>query len=77
MTVCGAVCVSSVQGSWRTQNNAYDPGNLAHEFYNSNQAANGRDSFGNGNKFITPVIVNGNVYVGTQNGVAVFGLLGH
>ncbi len=56
---------------------AYDPANLAHEFYNSNQASNGRDSFGNGNKFITPVIVNGKVYVGTQNGVAVFGLLSH
>ena len=56
---------------------AYDPSDLAHEFYNSAQAANGRDSFGNGNKFITPVIVNGKVYVGTQNGVAVFGLLGH
>lgn len=54
---------------------AYDPTNLAHEFYNSGQAANGRDSFGNGNKFITPMIVNGKVYVGTQNGVAVFGLL--
>jgi hypothetical protein len=56
---------------------AYDPANLAHEFYNSNQAANARDTFGNGNKFITPMIVNGKVYVGTQNGVAVFGLLGH
>jgi hypothetical protein len=56
---------------------AYDPTNLAHEFYNSNQAANGRDGFGNGNKFITPMIVNGKVYVGTQNGVAVFGLLPH
>lgn len=54
---------------------AYDPANLAHEFYNSNQAANGRDSFGNGNKFITPMIVNGKVYVGTQTGVAIFGLL--
>ncbi|MCU1222425.1 MAG: Pyrrolo-quinoline quinone repeat-containing protein [Edaphobacter sp.] len=54
---------------------AYDPANLAHEFYNSNQAANARDSFGNGNKFITPMIVNGKVYVGTQTGVAVFGLL--
>jgi outer membrane protein assembly factor BamB len=54
---------------------AYDPANLAHELYNSGQAANGRDSFGNGNKFIAPVIVNGKVYVGTQNGVAVFGLL--
>jgi hypothetical protein len=56
---------------------AYDPGNLAHELYNSNQAANGRDNFGNGNKFITPMIVNGKVYVGTQTGVAVFGLLSH
>jgi hypothetical protein len=56
---------------------AYDPANLAHEFYNSNQAANGRDNFWNGNKFITPMIVNGKVYLGTQNGVAVFGLLPH
>jgi hypothetical protein len=56
---------------------AYDPANLAHELYNSTQAANGRDSFGNGNKFITPLVVNGKVYVGTQNGVAVFGLLSH
>jgi hypothetical protein len=54
---------------------AYDPANLANEFYNSNQAAAGRDTFGNGNKFITPLVVNGKVYVGTTNGVAVFGLL--
>jgi hypothetical protein len=54
---------------------AYDATNLAHELYNSRQAANGRDGFGNGNKFITPMIVNGKVYVGTPNGVAVFGLL--
>jgi hypothetical protein len=53
---------------------AYDAANLAHELYNSGQAANGRDSFGNGNKFITPLIVNGKVYVGTPTGVAVFGL---
>jgi hypothetical protein len=56
---------------------AYDPANLAHELYNSTQAPNGRDNFGNGNKFITPLVVNGKVYVGTQNGVAVFGLLSH
>ena len=54
---------------------AYDATNLATELYNSNQAANGRDQFGNGNKFITPLIVNGKVFVGTSNGVAVFGLL--
>ena len=54
---------------------AYDATNLAKELYNSNQAGSGRDSFGNGNKFITPLIVNGKVYVGTPNGIAVFGLL--
>jgi hypothetical protein len=54
---------------------AYDPTNLANEFYNSNQAGGGRDAFGNGNKFITPLVVNGKVYVGTTTGVAVFGLL--
>jgi hypothetical protein len=45
------------------------------EIYNTNQAANGRDHFGKGNKFITPMIANGKVYVGTTNGVGVFGLL--
>ncbi len=53
---------------------AYDARTLQ-EIYNSNQAANGRDQFGNGNKFITPTIANGKVYVGTTNGVGVFGLL--
>lgn len=52
---------------------AFDASNLATELYNSNQAAGGRDHFGNGNKFITPTIANGKVYVGTPNGVAVFG----
>ncbi len=52
---------------------AYDATNLAVEFYNSNQAGT-RDNFGPGNKFITPIIVNGKVYVGTTHGVAVFGL---
>jgi len=45
------------------------------ELYNSNQAADGRDHFGAGNKFITPMIANGKVYVGTTTGVGVFGLL--
>ncbi len=45
------------------------------ELYNTNQAANGRDHFGAGNKFITPMIANGKVFVGTTNGVGVFGLL--
>jgi hypothetical protein len=54
---------------------AYDAANLAHELYNSSQAPNGRDQFGAGNKFITPMVADGKVFVGTQSGVAVFGLL--
>jgi len=53
---------------------AYDATSLQ-ELYNSNQAASSRDHFGNGNKFITPMIVNGKVFVGTPSGVAEFGLL--
>jgi hypothetical protein len=66
---------------WAVQNgtpavlHAYDANDISHELYNSNQAAASRDQFGAGNKFITPTIVNGKVYAGTTNGVAVFGLL--
>ena len=66
---------------WATENtsaavlHAFDATNLTHELYNSNQASGGRDQFGSANKFITPMIVNGKVYVGTTSGVGVFGLL--
>lgn len=53
---------------------AYNASNLANELYNSNQAGT-RDQWGAGNKFITPMIARGKVYVGATNGVAVFGLL--
>lgn len=53
---------------------AYDATNLGSELYNSNQAAAGRDQFAD-NKFITPMVANGRVYVGTPNSVVVFGLL--
>ncbi|MDR5824973.1 PQQ-binding-like beta-propeller repeat protein [Caballeronia sp. LZ043] len=53
---------------------AYDAANLGRELYNSNQAGT-RDQWGAGNKFITPMIANGKVFVGTTTGVAVFGLL--
>ena len=53
---------------------AYDAADLTKELYDSNQAAGNRDHF-SGNKFITPVVVNGKVYVGTPTSVAVFGLL--
>jgi len=55
---------------------ALDARDLSREFFNSRQAPASRDAFGAGNKFITPTIVNGHVYIGTPNGVAVFGLLG-
>lgn len=54
---------------------AYDATDLTKELYNSNQAFGARDQFGAGNKFITPMVTNGKVYVGTTNGVGVFGLL--
>jgi hypothetical protein len=65
---------------WAVANNsnaalyAFNASTLA-ELYDSNQAANGRDHFGPGNKFITPMIVNGKVFVGTPSSVAEFGLL--
>jgi len=55
---------------------AYNATSLQQELYNSNQAANGRDQFGDASHFGTPIIANGKVYVGTTNSVVVFGLLG-
>ncbi len=54
---------------------AFAANDLAQELYNSNQAAGGRDHFGSGNKFITPMIADGKVFAATTNSVAVFGLL--
>jgi hypothetical protein len=65
---------------WAVQNtnpavlHAYNATTLK-ELYNTNQATGGRDHFGAGNKFITPLIINGKVYVGTTTGVGAFGLL--
>jgi hypothetical protein len=65
---------------WASENtvpavlHAYNAITLA-ELYNTSQASGGRDHFGNGNKFIIPMIANGKVYVGTTTGVGVFGLL--
>jgi hypothetical protein len=54
---------------------AFKADDLTQELYNSNQAASGRDHFGSGNKFITPMIADGKVFAATTNSVAVFGLL--
>ena len=66
---------------WASENvvpavlHAYSASDLREELYNSEQAINGRDEFGDGNKFITPTIASARVYVGTTTGVGVFGLL--
>lgn len=65
----------AVENSSTAVLHAYSADNVAQELYNSSQAANGRDQFGAGNKFMAPTIANGRVYVGTPNGVAAFGLL--
>ena len=54
---------------------AYEAANVSIQLYNSNQAANSRDQFGSGNKYMTPTIAKGRVYVGTASGIAIFGLL--
>jgi hypothetical protein len=52
---------------WAMQNSspavlhAYSAANFPTELYNTNQAANNRDQFGDGNKYIVPTIVNGKV----------------
>jgi hypothetical protein len=52
---------------------AYNATDLSQELYNSNQAPFARDQLGSGNKFITPTVANGRVYVGTTYGVTMFG----
>jgi hypothetical protein len=82
----GATPSISANGSangivWAAENStlavlhAYNAANLSDELYNSNQAPGSRDQFGDGNKYITPTVANGKVYVGTTTGVGVFGLL--
>ncbi len=65
-------------GSWTQYTgtlHAFDATNLATEFYNSDQAANSRDTLGLISKFITPAIANGKVYTASQTQLQVYGLL--
>src|SRR5439155_24621158 len=52
---------------------AYDALDLSRELYASSQTP--ADQIGGGVKFAVPTVANGKVYVGTQSGLAVFGLL--
>jgi hypothetical protein len=55
---------------------AYDATDLTKELYDSNQATSNRDHFSPvGGHFITPMVANARVYIGTKSSVAVFGLL--
>jgi Galactose oxidase, central domain/Kelch motif len=57
---------------------AYDATDLTHELYDSTQAQVGelpRDTIGKTSKHAVPVVANGFVYIGTDAGLAIFGLL--
>jgi hypothetical protein len=56
-------CMPTMRQTWRMS------------FTTADRLPAGGTAFGNGNKYITPLIVNGKVYVGTPTGVAVFGIL--
>jgi hypothetical protein len=53
---------------------AFNPANVAQEYYNSAQNST-RDSAGGAIKFQVPVVINGKVYVGANGEVDVYGLL--
>ncbi len=53
---------------------AYDANSLSTELWNSGQAAGGADNFGSNVKFACPTVANGQVFVGTSNSLAVYGL---
>lgn len=54
---------------------AFDPTNLANEFWNSTQALKARDKLLPVMRFVTPTISNGKVYVGGSAALQVYGLL--
>lgn len=53
---------------------AYDPGDLSHEFWNSDQSGS-RDSLGAITRLNVPLVINGKVYVSGISAITVLGLL--
>ncbi len=79
----GSVVVSSNGASngilWVTDRNtnelhAYETGNLSDELWNSGQNTTGADATGAITKFAAPTVANGQVYVGSGDGLVVYGL---
>jgi hypothetical protein len=54
---------------------AYNAANLADELYTSAQAPGGRDALGTAVKFTVPTVADGEVFVGTNNSLVIYGLL--
>jgi len=84
----GATPVVSANGTldailWAIEDNsngiavlhAFDPNNLATEFYNSEQNS-ARDRAGDYVKFVPPTVVNGKVYVSTASQLSTYALIG-
>ena len=69
---CGTLpaCATAGPGVLR----AYDPANLATEFYNSDEAGS-RDTLDYATKFSVPLIANGRVFVASMTKLTVYGLL--
>jgi hypothetical protein len=66
--------IEYVAGGTTGELRAYNANDVSKELYTSSQAGS-RDNFGGAVKFSVPTVINGKVYIGGQNQLAVFGML--